>query len=135
VLAVYPEHPWAGRAAVQPTDLLQEPFILRERFSGTRRVMTRILEEQGLDPGRLPVVAEMGSTEAVRQSIKARIGISIISLLAVAEDIERGTLVAVPLAGIDLHRPFYLVTRKNREHSPLGSVFLQHLRAARDLPA
>jgi DNA-binding transcriptional LysR family regulator len=130
VLALHPDHPWAGRPSVSPSELAGEPFIHREHFSGTRRVMTRFLETHGFDPANLSVVAEMGSTEAVRESIKARIGISIISLLAVAEDIERGSLVTVPLAGIDMHRPFYLITRKNREHSPLCSVFLQHLRAA-----
>jgi DNA-binding transcriptional LysR family regulator len=132
VLAVYPEHPWAGRASIPLAELPRASFILRERFSGTRKVMTQILEEQGFDPNQLPVVAEMGSTEAVRQSIKARIGISILSRLAVAEDVERGALVVVPLADIDMHRPFYLVTRKNREHSPLGAVFLEHLRRAGD---
>jgi DNA-binding transcriptional LysR family regulator len=74
----------------------------------------------------------MGSTEAVRQSIKARIGISIISRRAVAEDIDRGILKAVPLTGFEMRRPFYLITRKNREHSPLCTVFLQHLRTAKD---
>jgi DNA-binding transcriptional LysR family regulator len=132
VLAIYPEHPWAGRASVSLAELQQEPFILRERFSGTRGVMAQILEEQGFDPGELRVVAEMGSTEAVRQSIKARIGISILSRRAVAEDIDRGTLIALPLAGIEMHRPFYLITRKNREHSPLCTVFLQHLRTGKD---
>jgi DNA-binding transcriptional LysR family regulator len=132
VLAVYPEHPWVGRTSVSPLELQREPFILRERFSGTRKVMSAILEEHDFEPGKLRVVAEMGSTEAVRQSIKARIGISILSRRAVAEDLDRGTLMSVPLAGIDMRRPFYLITRKNREHSPLCAVFLEHLRSAGD---
>lgn len=125
---VYPEHPWASRGAVDLPDLAKVPFILRERGSGTRMVMNRILEEHDFDPALLQVVAEMGSTEAVRQGIKARIGISIISRQAVAEDLERGTLIAVALNGICFLRPFYLVQRKNRQSSPLCMAFLEHLR-------
>ena len=124
---VYPEHPWASRDAVELADLANEPFILRERGSGTRMVMNRILEEHNFDPARLQVVAEMGSTEAVRQGIKARIGISIISRQAVAEDLERGALIAVALNGIRFLRPFYLVQRKHRQASPLCVAFLEHL--------
>ncbi len=130
VITVHPEHPWAKRRKVRLPELLQEPFIMRERFSGTRRVMSQILEEHGADLSRLPVVAEMGSTEAVRQSIKARIGVSILSRHAVAEDVERNTLVTVALEGIRLRRPIFLIKRRQRELSPLCSAFLQHLRAA-----
>lgn len=130
VLAVHPDHPWAQRGQVTLAELLQEPFIMREHFSGTRKVMSRILEEHGADLSRLPVVAEMGSTEAVRQSVKARIGISILSRLAVAEDIDRGTLAVVAIKGVQMRRPFYLVKRRHRELSPLCTAFLQHLYAA-----
>ncbi|MEJ2034459.1 MAG: selenium metabolism-associated LysR family transcriptional regulator [Deltaproteobacteria bacterium] len=133
VVAAHPEHPLARRSQVALAELLQEPFIMRERFSGTRKVMSKILAEHGADLSRLPVVAEMGSTEAVRQSIKARIGISILSRLAVTEDLERGTLATVAIEGIEMHRPFYLVKRRHRELSPLCTAFLQQIRAANHL--
>lgn len=128
VLVVCPEHPWASDKVVEMEVLAQQPFILRERGSGTRRVMVQALESIGFNPSRLHVVAEMGSTEAVRQGIKARIGISILSSHAVAEDIGRGTLVRVAIKGLSIHRPFYLVQRKGRQSSPLCIAFLKHLR-------
>lgn len=126
VLAVYPAHPFAKEKAVTPARLLDEPMIIRERDSGTRRVVTQLLEKH-LDLARLQIVAEMGSTEAVRQGVKAEVGIAILSRRAVAEDIERGSLVAVPLNNIRLSRPFYLITRKNRQPSPICSTFLDFL--------
>jgi len=126
VLAVYPSHPFAKEKAVEPAQLLNEPMIIRERDSGTRRVVTQLLEKH-LDLARLQIVAEMGSTEAVRQGVKSEVGIAILSRRAVAEDIERGSLVAVPLANIRLSRPFYLITRKNRQPSPICSTFLVFL--------
>jgi len=136
VLTVYAEHRWAQRKSVDPEELIGEPFILRERGSGTRIVMNQAIEGAGFPPSRLNVVAEMGSTEAVRQGIKARIGISILSYRAVSEDVDRGMLVALPVKGLRLHRPFYLVQRKNRQLSPLCTAFIDHLHArARTSPA
>jgi DNA-binding transcriptional LysR family regulator len=128
VLVVYPEHPWKNRDEVGVEELYGEHFIMRERDSGTRMVMTQILETHGFDLSRLFVVAEMATTEAIRQSIKARIGISILSLTAVEEDLQEGYLVAVPIRGIRFHRPFYLIQRQNRQLSPLCEAFVDHLR-------
>ncbi|HAA02177.1 MAG TPA: LysR family transcriptional regulator, partial [Syntrophobacteraceae bacterium] len=132
LLAVYADHPWADRRQVEVAELASEPFVLRERGSGTRMVMNRILEEHGFDPARIQVVAEMGSTEAVRQGIKARIGVSIISHQAVAEDLAQGTLTAVAVNGIRFLRSFYLVQRRHRQPSPLCTAFLEHLRASNE---
>ena len=130
VLTVYPEHPWAQKKSISPDELAAEPFIFRERGSGTQKVMEEILADHGFDVSRLTVVAEMGTTEAVRQSIKARIGIGILSQEAVADDIDRGKLVAVPIDGVTFHRPFYLVQRKKRDLSPICSAFLDFLESA-----
>lgn len=128
VLAVFPGHPWAGRKSVSLEEIAGEPFILRERGSGTRIVTNQSLEAHGFSSSRLHIVAEMSSTEAVRQGVKARIGVSILSYQAVAEDLQRGSLFAVPIEGIRLARPFFLAQRKNRQISPLCSAFLNHLR-------
>ena len=128
ILAAYPGHPWATRKSIQPGDLAGHPFILREKGSGTRKVMSEFLQEHGLDLSQLKVVAEMGSTEAVRQAIKARIGVSIISCHAVSEDLQRGVLVAIPIEDVRILRSFYLAQRKNRQASPLCTAFLGFLR-------
>lgn len=127
VVVTSPDHPWAQRKDVSLQELESQPFILRERGSGTRMVMTQALKEHGIDPAQFRTVAEMGSTEAVRQGIKAHIGISIVSSLAVEEDIRRGSLVSVPLKGLRIPRSFYLVYRKSRQMTPLAVAFLNHI--------
>ncbi|MGD9503717.1 MAG: selenium metabolism-associated LysR family transcriptional regulator [Syntrophobacteraceae bacterium] len=129
VLVVHPKHDWAGRGSVQLDELYEQPFILREKGSGTRIVMTQIFKNHGFDFSRLRAVAEMGSTEAVRQGIKAQIGIAILSRQAVEEDIERGDLWAIQIAGVQLTRPFYLIHRKNRQLSPICVALLDYIRA------
>jgi DNA-binding transcriptional LysR family regulator len=128
VLAIFPGHPWENKESVDLEDLAGEAFVLREKGSGTRIVMQQALQEHGFDLGRLTVAAEMGSTEAVRQAIKARVGVSILSYHAVAEDLERGGLLTRPLDRIRIARPFFMILRKNRQPSPLSLAFQNHLR-------
>lgn len=127
ILAVYPEHPLATRSSVPLQELLGQPFLLREEGSGTRTVMSETLRENGLDPAKLDIVAEMGSTEAVRQGIKARLGISILSTLAIREDLDCRALIKVPIENLRMIRPLYLVQRKNRQLTPLALRFLDSL--------
>ncbi len=128
ILAAFPDHPWAGRKSINVDELSGQAFILREKGSGTRMVMSEALQEHGFDLSKLYVVAEMGSTEAVRQAIKARIGVSILSYHSIAEDLQRKTLVALPIKDVRIFRSFYLVQRKNRQTSPLCTAFLDYLR-------
>lgn len=129
ILAAPPGHPLSRQDSVAPADLCRHPFLMREEGSGTRGVMARALGEAGFDPARLDVVAEMGSSDAIRQGIKAGLGISILSNLALEEDLKNGALARIPLAGVPMTRPFYLVQRKNRRLTPLAQTFLDFLPA------
>lgn len=128
VLIVHAGHPWAGRREVGLDEVIAEPFILRERASGTRKVIEQILEEHGVKPSDLKEVAEIGSTSAVKQAVRAGLGISILSGRSVEQDVLCGALVTVPIAGIrQMHRPFFLIQRKNRALSPVADVFLKYI--------
>ena len=130
LLITSPEHRWATqRGIIKPDELLEEPFVLREAGSGTRMLIKQVMEEHGLNIGRLNVVAELGSTEAVKQSVKDGMGVSVLSVLAVGEELRQGSLVAIEIRGIKFDRSLYLVQRKNREPSPLCSAFISHLEA------
>ncbi|MEE8502998.1 MAG: selenium metabolism-associated LysR family transcriptional regulator [candidate division NC10 bacterium] len=127
VLALPADHEWATKTAVALAELSEQPIILREVGSGSRKVLEDALRLAGADSGALKVVAELGSTEAVRQAVKGGAGISVISLRAIQEDLERGTLCTVPLEGTRLIRDFYLVYHKNRSRSPLCETFITFL--------
>ncbi len=126
-LALHPTHPLAGRTEVSPKDMVDTPFILREPESGTRKVFQRILEKDGLKENDLQIVAEIGSTAAVKEAIKAGIGISVLSKRAVQDDVQCGRLTTIVVKGFDMHRPFYLIQRKNRELSPVTQAFVNYL--------
>ncbi len=126
-LAVHPDHFLAGSKEISLKSIARTSFILREPESGTRKVFSKILEKDGLRENDLNVVAEIGSTAAVKEAVKAGIGISILSKRAIQEDVDCGRLTAISLKGHDLYRPFYLVQRKNRALSPVSAAFLIYL--------
>ena len=127
VLAVSPDHHWAKRSAIRLEELPQAPFIMREQGSGTRMTMLEILEQAGLDSQEFKVVAEMGSTDAIRQAIKAKVGVSILSRRAIADELQFKQLCHVPVKGLSLGRHFYLVTHNKRSRSPVGQAFVDYL--------
>jgi len=128
-LAVPPEHPWAGKETVSLKEAVGLSYVLREPESGTRRYFAGILEEASIREKDLEVVAEIGSTAAVKEAVKAGIGVSVLSKLAVAEDVESGKLAALAIDGLNLRRPFYIVCRKNRELSPTAAAFVDFIKS------
>ena len=127
VVAVSATHAWADRKTIAPQELKGEPFILREQGSGTRRIMEERLSRAGLSLTDLKTIAVMGSSDAVRQSVKAGLGISILSIRAITDDVQSGRLAALRLKGLPMERNFSVILLKSRTRSPLCRSFLDFL--------
>ena len=126
-LIVPADHRWAGEKRVSLKRLVSEPFILRERGSGTLKSLHQSLIGLGYSIESLKVIAELGSTQAICQGIKSGAGVSIISTLAVAEDLQAGKFSALEVDGLDLKRNFYLTRHRYRSPSPLSAAFVRFL--------
>jgi DNA-binding transcriptional LysR family regulator len=120
-------HRFASQNSIDPRELLDVPFIMREQGSGTRAEMSAALKKADVDTAQLRIVADVGSNEAVREAVKCGIGVSILSALAVREDVARRKLVAVRIRGVEMPRSFYLIHRSGRQQSPLASAFYTHI--------
>jgi len=129
-LIVPPDHPWAARKSLSLELLRSGSFIIRERGSGTLASIQMSLARKGCQIDDFNIAAQMGSTEAIRQGIKNRVGISILSTLAVAEDLKNGTLKALKIEGLNLKRHFYLTCHRHRTLSPPGREFKKFLKQA-----
>jgi DNA-binding transcriptional LysR family regulator len=130
VLVVPPSHRWARRQAISPQELSQEPFIQRERGSGTRQMLEqRLLRagSAGLDSFR--VVSQLGSSTAVKEGIRNGLGVSILSRRAVVHEVEEGSLKIIPLEKISLQRSFYLIHDRGRTQSPLCRILFEFLQS------
>ena len=123
-------HSWAARRQVTIEELAGEPFVVREQGSGTLAAIQAGLHRAGSRLRQLNIVAEMGNTAAIIQGIKSGAGISILSPIAVAEELSQGTLKALSVEGLSLKRFFFLTRHRRRSASPLGQTFTQFLHAA-----
>ena len=119
---------WGEVNAIDLEQLRREPFVLREPGSGTRLVFEQHLEALGVSLRELNVVAELGSTAAVKQAVLAGIGLAVVSHLAIQQEVEAGLLKILGMPDLDpLERHFFQVTHTRRARSPLCDAFLQWL--------
>lgn len=128
VLVAAPDHRWAGRETpVTPAELVGSGLVTREEGSGTYDVLARALRHAGVV---LPTaVARLGSTAAVLTAVRRAGAVAVVSELAVACELASGTLVTVPVTGLDLHRRLRAVRAQGREPSREARALLEVLPA------
>ncbi len=122
------DHRWSKRTSISVGALISEPFITREKGSGTLSSLDQSLTNAGFDPSELKISARMGNTVSVCEAIKCGVGVSILSTRAVERDIQSGLLAAISIEGVDLKRTFYLTRHKKRTPSPLAEAFAAFLK-------
>jgi DNA-binding transcriptional LysR family regulator len=102
--------------------LYRIPFILREKGSGTRKTMEEFLRRKGCDISECNVVAVLGSTASVKEALRSGLGVSIISRIAVEDELRRGVLKEIRISGVRMRRNFFLIRLKKRSlSSPYGA--------------
>jgi DNA-binding transcriptional LysR family regulator len=122
VAVVGQEHPWAGIDHLEPQELCEAEWVLREPGSGTRSVFEAFLHRLGLSPGSLRVVLELPSNEAVRGAAEAGIGAAVMSASIAAPSLEAGLLRLVPLELPE--RQFFAVRHVERQPSSAADALL-----------
>ena len=110
-------------------DLLEEPFIVREETSGTRRAAESYWKKCGILPEKLRIVACMDNPEAIRRSVAKGMGVSVMSELSVREDAAAGKLLTFDLDENGFFRRIYLVWRKDVSLTQTEQAFVSYLRS------
>jgi DNA-binding transcriptional LysR family regulator len=132
VLAVPSGHPWSKRRSVRVAEIAKTPFVIREKGSGTRETIESCLRDAGTPGSVHPnVVAELGSSEAVKEAILAGLGISVISAHAIRREIKSGLLTALSIDECRMERSFYLIYRRQFDLMAHHKRFIEYIRAYR----
>lgn len=109
--------------------LLSEPFILREKGSGTKKEVDKYLERRKIPASSINVVARMNDLEAVKRSIINGLGISILSAKSIQDLKNSRQVIVFPLDRPAPTRNLYIVYK--REHNLLPHIrqFIQFVRS------
>ncbi len=113
VVVVPTNHELTKLKKVSVEELLKYPFICREEGSGTRNVIAGYLQSEGVSKHALKACLELGSPEAVKGAIEAGMGISVLSSVSIAKELELGILKSIPLDP-PLNREFSFVRQRQK---------------------
>jgi DNA-binding transcriptional LysR family regulator len=105
VLVVPTSHEWADQE-VDVEALKQQPLLMREFGSGSRRVVEKAIVAAGLQKKDLKIQMELDSTEGLLSAVEAGLGVTFVSRWAVRNQLSLGTLKIARVRGLKLARQF-----------------------------
>lgn len=112
------------KGGVSIADIEKETWIVRENGSGTREATEKLFKQYNIKPQK---ILEFGSTQLIKESVEAGIGISLLSDWVIRKEREYGSLAVIEVEGISLTREFSVVLRSPFQSKAL-SVFLEILK-------
>ena len=129
VLMVPPAHEWSERGFIDPEELMQERLLMRERGSGTRRVVEMALQKRGVKVKHLHLGMEFDSTEGIITAVEAGLGIGFASLWSISKELQVGSLRVVPIRGVQIKRPLSVAHPLGQEPQGIALAFFNYLRS------
>lgn len=120
VVVAPPDHPLAGKKKIPLARLQEETFLVREPGSGTRIAMERFFSERGM---MLKTGMEVGSNEAIKQSVQAGLGLGLLSRATIEQELELKRLVVLDVKDLPIMRHWFVVHRKGKRLSAAAEAF------------
>jgi len=112
LLLTMPSHPLARKRRITAQDLSDEPFILFEAGSATRRVIDAFFVSEKIEP---TIVMDTENVEIIKAMVKTGLGISIVPYQAIAREVRAGQFFCARIEGQELIRETgWVYARANR---------------------
>jgi DNA-binding transcriptional LysR family regulator len=125
VLILSPNHRLASQDHIGFDQIAEEPIIMKDPGSGTRRLVDDLFSKKGAMPN---VLMETGDAEIIKLLVQHGEGISFLVKEAVAVELREEELVAVPLKEDAIFLDVTIAYLKNQPLSPSGQAFLNSLK-------
>jgi DNA-binding transcriptional LysR family regulator len=123
VLIVPAQHPLAAYSAIDPSDLLSVPHIIRESGAGSRQQLLTALGQFAITLEDLPIFLELNSADAIIKTVESGFGVAFVSRLAAQWALELGRVVSLPVNGIRLYQTIYMIRHSLRNSNRAGKAF------------
>jgi DNA-binding transcriptional LysR family regulator len=122
---VGPRHPLASAQRVSINDLGNELFVAHNVASPLRR---KVIETFQRYRTPLNMGIELPTIEAIKRFVAMGNGVALVPHLTVAQELEAGALVRIPVDGLEIRRVLRLVHRRQSTLSYAGKAFLSTVR-------
>jgi DNA-binding transcriptional LysR family regulator len=120
VFVASPDHPLASESGLNAEDLRQHSFIVREQGSGTRNAMEAFFSQARFLP-RFSM--ELHSNDAIKQAVKANLGLSFLSLHTIGLELQAKQLSILDVRGTPVVRAWHVVHALSKLLSPAAEAF------------
>jgi len=117
-----------GKKDISPLKLFTLPFLMREEGSDSRASMERQHLLHRISLKALNIKAILGSTDSLKEAVKAGLGATILSRFVVRDDLKAGLMEEVRVKGVRMKRSFSVICRKNRRPASHEHAFIEFLR-------
>jgi DNA-binding transcriptional LysR family regulator len=124
VLVAARDHALARKKAIPFSRLAQEPMVVREAGSGTRKAMERLFVEARLD---MRIGMELGSIEAIKQAVAGGLGVAVLSMHALQQEGKARPLAVLDVEGFPLKKQWHLLYPRGKKLTPVAKAFHEYL--------
>jgi DNA-binding transcriptional LysR family regulator len=122
------DHPWTQRGEIEPDELLEGDFIMREASSGTFIAVREALAKHNISTADMRNIITLGNAEAIALAVQEGIGVGFISQMVV-ERICEGKVAEIRVHGLDICRQIYIGRNNRRPATRAQAVFWNFLSA------
>lgn len=105
------ENPLVKEKHILLKDILLQPFLLREKGSGTRDILDSIMQVHNIS---IHPIWESASTQALVKGIKHNFGISILPYQMVKEELTQGIISRLHIQDVSFERNYYIISHINK---------------------
>ena len=117
-----------GKSITSPSNddktITNKTFLFREEGSRTRLVMENFILKNKI---KIKKKIELTSNEAVKQAVMAGLGLSIMPIIGIRNEIESGLLAIIPMKGLPIQTTWRLIWLKEKQLSPIAESYLNYL--------
>lgn len=114
-------HEWARRGHVNRDEISKQKFVLYNKGSQTFRMIESFFRRDGIG---INTMIEFGSMEAIKELVKLGLGVGVMAPWVAREEIEDGSIVALPLGRRLLRRQWGILSWRQRTHNLTEEKFI-----------
>ena len=121
VVIAAPDHPLTRKKNIRLTELVKHEFVVRESGSGTRLAMKRFFDRHQVS---LRASTEVTNNEAIKQSVAAGLGLGIVSLHTLQQQLALRQVSILDVAEFPIQRVWFAVHHQSKQLGPAARAFL-----------